>query len=253
MEYRCTFRAEKHGPDLTFTLCVRVPVKSLCPCSKAISDRGAHNQRSLVDVEVRSEGHVWIEQVVEAVEACGSAPLFALLKREDEKYVTELAYDNPKFVEDLVRDVVLRMRAIPGVTWLRVAAENQESIHNHSAFAEILWSREDVGGGAPGGADRLPGQDAAAAAPPFGAWLRQAREQRRYTQAELAGRIGVSTTVLSRVEHGEKRLSEDALDRLAEAWGEDPERLRLRAGHLPAELAGRIAADPEGFLRWARG
>ncbi len=256
MEYKCTFRAEKHGPDLTFTLCVRVPVKSLCPCSKAISERGAHNQRSLVDVEVQSDGHVWIEEVVEAVEACASAPLFALLKREDEKYVTELAYDNPRFVEDLVRDVVLKVRSLPGVSRLRVAAENQESIHNHSAYAEILWSRE-----ADGTRD-LPATTLCAAhpsdavatepGPTFGVWLRQTREQRRYTQAALAEAIGVSNTVLSRVESDEKRLSEEAVERLAEAWGEDPARLRLRAGHIDDALLARISADPDGFLGWVR-
>lgn len=141
MDYPCTFRATRHGETFDFVLGVQVPVKSLCPCSKAVSDRGAHNQRSLVDVELRSDAHVWIEQVVEAVESCASAPLFALLKREDEKYITEHAYDHPKFVEDLVRDVVIAVRALPGVSWLRVRAENLESIHNHSAYAEITWLR----------------------------------------------------------------------------------------------------------------
>ena len=141
MDYPCSFRATRHGKTFDFVLGVRVPVKSLCPCSKAVSERGAHNQRSLVDVELRGDQHVWIEQVVQAVEACASAPLYALLKREDEKYITELAYDNPKFVEDLVRDVVIAVRALPGVSWLRVRAENLESIHNHSAYAEITWVR----------------------------------------------------------------------------------------------------------------
>lgn len=140
MDYPCTFSATQHGAVFDFVLGVQVPVKSLCPCSKAVSDRGAHNQRSLVNVELRGTSHVWIEQVVEAVESCASAPLYALLKREDEKFITEHAYDHPKFVEDLVRDVVIAVRAIEGVTWLRVRAENLESIHNHSAYAEITWT-----------------------------------------------------------------------------------------------------------------
>jgi GTP cyclohydrolase I len=144
MDYACTFDASRHGDRFDFVLGVRVPVKSLCPCSKAVSERGAHNQRSLVEVRLRSTDHVWIEQVVEAVERCASSPLYALLKREDEKYVTELAYDNPRFVEDLVRDVVLAVRALPGVHWLAVSAENLESIHNHSAYAEITWSAGDA-------------------------------------------------------------------------------------------------------------
>ncbi len=139
MSYDCAFVASRSGDDMDFVLRVTVPVKSLCPCSKAISDYGAHNQRSLVTVEVRADDMVWIEQVVEVVETCASAPLYALLKREDEKHVTEQAYDNPRFVEDLVRDVVIGMRALDGVSWLRVSADNQESIHNHAAFAEITW------------------------------------------------------------------------------------------------------------------
>lgn len=150
MEYNCSFMASKRGAHFDLVLGVRVPVTSLCPCSKAISDRGAHNQRSLVDIEIRGADFVWIEDLVAAAERCASAPLFTLLKREDEKYVTELAYDNPKFVEDLVRDVVLEVRKMVGIRWLRVSAENQESIHNHSAYAQIEWSTEfqigDAGG-----------------------------------------------------------------------------------------------------------
>jgi GTP cyclohydrolase I len=141
MDYQCAFRATRVGDTMDFVLEVTVPVKSLCPCSKSISDYGAHNQRSLVTVAVRSTEMVWIEDLVHAVEACGSAPLYALLKREDEKYVTELAYDNPKFVEDLVRDVLISTRELPGVVWVSVAADNQESIHNHSAYAELEWTR----------------------------------------------------------------------------------------------------------------
>ena len=142
MDYACAFRATRIAEDMDFVLEVTVPVKSLCPCSKAISDYGAHNQRSLVTVAVRSTEMVWIEDLVDVVEACGSAPVYALLKREDEKYVTELAYDNPKFVEDLVRDVLIGIRKLPGVVWVSVAADNQESIHNHSAYAELEWHRK---------------------------------------------------------------------------------------------------------------
>ena len=144
MEYRCSFEGTKDGPEADFILGVEVPVTSLCPCSKAISERGAHNQRSTVRVELKTTEFVWIEDIIEAVEAVASAPLYALLKREDEKFVTEQAFDNPKFVEDLVRDTVLALRDLPGVRWLHVAAENQESIHNHAAFAEIEWSEAEA-------------------------------------------------------------------------------------------------------------
>jgi GTP cyclohydrolase I len=141
MEYACRFKANRKGDQLDFALCVTVPVTTLCPCSKAVSEYGAHNQRGLVDVELRFDDMVWIEQVVEAVEAQASSPLYALLKREDEKFVTEAAYDNPRFVEDLVRDCVLALRELPGVSQVTVQVENLESIHNHSAWGRLTWRR----------------------------------------------------------------------------------------------------------------
>jgi GTP cyclohydrolase I len=247
MEYKCTFRASKRREHLDFVLAVRVPVKSLCPCSKAISDRGAHNQRSLVDVEVRSQEFIWIEDIVEAVEACASAPLFALLKREDEKYVTELAYDNPRFVEDLVRDVVIAARRLPGVCWLRVSAENQESIHNHSAFAQIEWSAEDD----PAHAAPRPTPEAEGLA--FGPWLKAERAARGFSQQALADHLHVSAAHLSRVEKGEKKLSEEGLRRLAGLFGVETDEVWLRAGLVPAGLLAEIARRPEAFRAWAAG
>ncbi len=109
--YRCGFHAEREAEEFRFELRVEVPVTTLCPCSKAVSERGAHNQRGYVRVRVRSTGMLWIEDVVEAVEAVASAPLYSLLKREDEKFVTEQAYDNPVFVEDLLRESVRVLQA----------------------------------------------------------------------------------------------------------------------------------------------
>src|SRR6266702_4461316 len=112
-------------------------VTTLCPCSKAISDYGAHNQRGEVTVQVRFSKSIWIEDLIAIVEGSASAELFALLKREDEKAVTERAYANPVFVEDLVRNVAVKLNAHPDVTWYKVEAENYESIHNHNAYACI--------------------------------------------------------------------------------------------------------------------
>ncbi len=134
MEYQCRMAASL-GKEYDFILGVTVPVTSLCPCSKEISARGAHNQRSAVKVEIRYREHVWLEELIGWVEACGSAPVFALLKREDEKALTERAYDNPMFVEDVVRAVTEKLQAVPTITWFRVECENFESIHNHSAYA----------------------------------------------------------------------------------------------------------------------
>ncbi len=135
MDYTAKFAATACGKEIDFVLTVQVPVTTLCPCSKAISKHGAHNQRGQVMVSLRSRQEVWIEDVIALVEASASSPLYALLKREDEKAVTEQAYENPVFVEDLVRNVALRLNGLEHVTWYRVEAENQESIHNHNAYA----------------------------------------------------------------------------------------------------------------------
>lgn len=136
LDYDCEFAAALEGGRFTFTLGVEVPVTTLCPCSREISAAGAHNQRAVVRVRLRSRGeYPWIEDVVELVEPMGSSEIYPLLKREDEKFVTEKAYRNPKFVEDVVRDVVLALRQDPRLTWFEVEAESYESIHNHSAFA----------------------------------------------------------------------------------------------------------------------
>jgi GTP cyclohydrolase I len=138
MEYQCRMVGSL-GESYDFTLGVTVPMTSLCPCSREISARGAHNQRSAVTVEIRYTDHVWLEDLIEWVEECGSAPVFALLKREDEKALTEQAYDNPMFVEDVVRAVTQRLLEVPEILWFRVACENFESIHNHSAYAMVEW------------------------------------------------------------------------------------------------------------------
>src|SRR5210317_2228887 len=135
-EYQCRMVGSL-DEDYDFMLGVTVPMTSLCPCSKEISARGAHNQRSAVTVEIRYTDHIWLEDLITWIEACGSAPVFALLKREDEKALTEQAYDNPMFVEDVVRAVTQRLLEIPEITWFRVACENFESIHNHSAYAMV--------------------------------------------------------------------------------------------------------------------
>lgn len=136
MEYTCRFIATL-GEQFDFILEIRVPVTSLCPCSKELSRFGAHNQRGIITAQVRYREFVWIEDLVAAIEECGSSPVYALLKREDEKHVTEHAYENPRFVEDMVREAALRLLAMDNVTWFSVSAENFESIHNHSAYASI--------------------------------------------------------------------------------------------------------------------
>ena len=125
---------------------VAVPVTSLCPCSKEISDYGAHNQRSIIRIEVALRDEMSVESLVRIAEQEASCEVFGLLKRVDEKWVTERAYDNPKFVEDLVRDIALRLMAEPRVSSWRVSSENFESIHNHSAFACIEGRNEHAPG-----------------------------------------------------------------------------------------------------------
>jgi GTP cyclohydrolase I len=137
MDYVARFDATACHKEIDFVLTVKVMVTTLCPCSKAIAAYGAHNQRGEVTVQIRSGKAVWIEDLITIIEGSASSELFALLKRQDEKAVTERAYENPVFVEDLVRNVALKLNAHPDVTWYKVEAENHESIHNHNAYACI--------------------------------------------------------------------------------------------------------------------
>jgi len=137
MDYEVGFDAALEGEKLDFVLTVKANVTTLCPCSKAISRYGAHNQRGEVTVQIRSSKLIWIEDLIRWIESCGSSEMYSLLKRVDEKAVTERAYENPVFVEDLVRNVALRLNEHPDIFWYQVEAENQESIHNHNAYACI--------------------------------------------------------------------------------------------------------------------
>ncbi len=137
MGYECSFEGRIVEGEYKFILGVVVPVTTLCPCSKEISQYGAHNQRALINVKVSydEENQIWLEDLIELVESCASCPVYTLLKREDEKFVTEKAWENPKFVEDVLRDTVLKLRKHPFVKEFEVDCEAFESIHNHSAWA----------------------------------------------------------------------------------------------------------------------
>jgi GTP cyclohydrolase I len=137
MDYTARFDATATGKEIDFVLTVKANVTTLCPCSKAISRHGAHNQRGEVTVRIRSTKAIWIEDLIAIIESSASSELYSLLKRQDEKAVTERAYENPVFVEDLVRNVALKLKAHRDVTWYKVEAENFESIHNHNAYACI--------------------------------------------------------------------------------------------------------------------
>ena len=137
MDYHASLIGERRGGQTDMWVKVVVPVTSLCPCSKRISDYGAHNQRSHVTITARLRDHMWIEELIEIAESEASCELYGILKRPDEKYVTERAYDNPKFVEDMVRDVATRLNADERIAAYVVESENFESIHNHSAYALI--------------------------------------------------------------------------------------------------------------------
>ncbi len=143
MDYEVRFHGKIENDKTTTEVSVRVPVTSLCPCSKKISEYGAHNQRSHVTVTVRPNAFVWIEELVELVERESSSELYGLLKRPDEKFVTERAYENPKFVEDMVRDVANRLLFDDRIEVFTVEAENFESIHNHSAYACISRDKRE--------------------------------------------------------------------------------------------------------------
>jgi GTP cyclohydrolase I len=136
MEYKCAFKGSLNkGSDLV--IMINVPITTLCPCSREISDFGAHNQRGEVRLQVRFKKFVWIEDLIKLAEKAASSDVYSVLKREDEKYVTEKAYQNPMFVEDVVREIAVTLNNDPNITWFAVESENFESIHNHNAYASI--------------------------------------------------------------------------------------------------------------------
>jgi len=142
LDYEVTFIGERTGDINKINVKVVVPVTSLCPCSKKIADRGAHNQRSHVTVNIETEDFIWIEEIIDLVEKQASCELYGLLKRPDEKVVTERAYDNPKFVEDMVRDIAHQLNIDSRILSYTIESENFESIHNHSAYALIEKKRQ---------------------------------------------------------------------------------------------------------------
>ncbi|MCF7918450.1 MAG: GTP cyclohydrolase FolE2 [Candidatus Cloacimonetes bacterium] len=139
LSYECIFEAA-YSDEYKLMIGVTVPVTTLCPCSKEISEKGAHNQRSYVTVEVLFKEFVWLEELIELVEGSASCEIYSLLKRADEKYVTEKAYNNPHFVEDVVRELTLKLRADSRITSFKVESLNQESIHDHDAYAEVNFN-----------------------------------------------------------------------------------------------------------------
>ena len=141
MEYRCKFIGSLSN-RLDLILILFVPVTTLCPCSKEISDFGAHNQRGEVRLKVRFKKFIWIEDLIRLVEESASSEIYSILKREDEKYVTEKAYQNPMFVEDIVREIAKKLNMDSNIIWYDVESENFESIHNHSAYAFIRCDKE---------------------------------------------------------------------------------------------------------------
>ena len=148
LDYECSFIGEVNDEGEDLILKVRVPVASLCPCSKKISDYGAHNQRSYVTIEVRATQTAFgipmdipIDDLIEVAERSGSAPVYPLLKRPDERYITMQAYDNPRFVEDIIREAAVQLQEDPRVAWFRIHVQNCESIHSHDVFATIEHSR----------------------------------------------------------------------------------------------------------------
>jgi GTP cyclohydrolase IB len=142
MEYICRFCGSSNEED-DFYVGIVVPITTVCPCSKEISQFGAHNQRSLVTVNLRFKKFIWIEDIVQLVEDCASCDLYSILKRPDEKFVTEKAYENPMFVEDVVREIAKRLKKDVNITWFTVESENFESIHNHSAYAYVERGNDD--------------------------------------------------------------------------------------------------------------
>ena len=137
MSYNCQFDAHLEK-KFVFEMAVTVPVLTLCPCSKEISESGAHNQRTYVTAKITFDEFIWLEELIEIIEKSGSAEVYSLLKREDEKFLTEKSYQNPKFVEDVVREIAKKLKNNNKITSYKVEAESIESIHNHNAYAMVM-------------------------------------------------------------------------------------------------------------------
>lgn len=143
MNYNCKFIASKDN-RFDFILEVDVPIHTLCPCSKEISSHSAHNQRAVSEIQVRMNTLVWIEELIEIAEECGSSPLYSIIKREDERYLTEHAYDNPRFVEDVTREIALRLERDERIKWYSIYVISYESIHTHDAYASITKNKNEL-------------------------------------------------------------------------------------------------------------
>lgn len=141
MRYDVRFMSELKGRKFDLITELTAPIQTLCPCSKEISDSGAHNQRAHARMAVRMKTFVWLEELAEIADSCASAPVYSILKREDEKAVTEKAYANPRFVEDSVRELAIAMENDHRITWYSVSVTSHESIHNHDAFASVERSK----------------------------------------------------------------------------------------------------------------
>jgi len=144
MEYPCGLwgSIDNNNVMKEFVASVSVPINTICPCSKEISEYGAHNQRGIAKVEVKAKKFFWMEDLINSIEKCASSDIYSILKREDEKHITEKAYNNPKFVEDVVRDIADMLSKDANIKWFTVEAENFESIHNHSAYAFLERNKE---------------------------------------------------------------------------------------------------------------
>jgi len=147
MSFPCSFIGQMFNDRYVFILAIKVPVSSCCPCSKEISAYGAHNQRGYVSIQVEYDPNeiIWIEDLIRLAESCGSGEIFPLLKREDEKYVTEHMFDNPRFVEDIAREAAIKLQELEFVRWFKIKVENMESIHSHNVEAVIVRGREEDG------------------------------------------------------------------------------------------------------------
>jgi GTP cyclohydrolase I len=141
MEYGCGFYGTL-SRNLDIVLLVKVPITTVCPCSREISSYGAHNQRGEARVWFRSDRFIWMEDIIEIVEGSASSQVYSILKRPDEKFVTEQAYDRPMFVEDVVRNICIGLQRLDGIKWFAVEVENFESIHKHSAYASTVWYKQ---------------------------------------------------------------------------------------------------------------
>ncbi len=245
MEYPCRFSATLDGQEQTFLLGARIPVES-AENPKTGSDGRVSLERSVIEVQLRSRDFVWLEDLIETVESCGSVPVYPLLTSKDEKALLDVAFSRPIPMQALGQSVVCALSQKWGTDMIHVRVESQSAMYDHQSFTEVTWLAEPTTNDE---SIKNLGLSLGDGDFSFGAWLRAERARLRLSQAGLAKAIGVTASFLSRMESDARAPTSALIDNLARMLGHDPLHVGLRAGLLPTDMVRKVQAKPELFQK----